>query len=202
MLTIQKLAEVRQVLEEAPHTSLAKLQQRCGFSYGSAHLATKKLHMRPYRCQTVQLLKEPDYAARRRYCKWFLNLLEEEGFSVSDRLFFTDEAWFRLDDHVNNQNSRNWSTTNPREVHEKPLHSEKVGVWCAISRKRIVRPLFFDTTITAVKYQEILMQFISLLEPEERDCWFQQDGAPAHTAISTTEMLEEFFGHRVISRDT
>ncbi|XP_076666554.1 uncharacterized protein LOC143368066 [Andrena cerasifolii] len=176
VLTIEKLAEVRQILEEAPHTSLAKLQQRCGFSYGSVRLATQKLHMRPYRCHTVQLLKEPDYAGRRRYCEWFLDLLEEEEFSVSDRLFFTDEAWFRLDDHVTNQNSRNWSTANSREIREKPLHSAKVGVWCAISRKRIVGPHFFDTTITAGR------------------------GTGAHST-STTEMLEEFFGHRAISRD-
>ena len=148
----------------------------------------------------VQQLKEPDYEARRRYCKWFLNFLEVEGVSVPDKLFFTDEAWFHLDGQVNNQNSRSWCTANPREIREKPLHSAKISVWCAISRKRIVGPLFFDTTITAGRYQELVYQFISLLEPEERRCWFQQDGAPAHTAGSTMAMLEEFSGEKIISQ--
>jgi hypothetical protein len=48
-----------------------------------------------------------------------------------------------------------------------PLHSQKIGCWCAISRKRIVGPIFFSETATAGKYQEIKMQFISLLKEEE-----------------------------------
>ncbi|KDR23995.1 hypothetical protein L798_07934 [Zootermopsis nevadensis] len=42
------------------------------------------------------------------------------------------------------------------------------------------------------------MQFIALLEETERVCWFQQDGATAHTASSTLAMLAEFLGDRVI----
>jgi hypothetical protein len=45
------------------------------------------------------------------------------------------------------------------------------------------------------------MDFISLLEVDEQDCWFQQDGATAHTANSTTQMSSEFFGGRIISRN-
>jgi hypothetical protein len=45
------------------------------------------------------------------------------------------------------------------------------------------------------------MNLISLLEVDEQDCCFQQDGAVAHTAISTMQMLSEFFGGRVISRN-
>jgi hypothetical protein len=37
------------------------------------------------------------------------------------------------------------------------------------------------------------------LEVDEQDCWFQQDGAAAHTANSTMQMLREFFGGRIIS---
>jgi hypothetical protein len=45
------------------------------------------------------------------------------------------------------------------------------------------------------------MNFISLLEFDEHDCCFQQDGAAAHTANSTMQMLSEFFSGRVISRN-
>jgi hypothetical protein len=44
------------------------------------------------------------------------------------------------------------------------------------------------------------MNFISLLEVDEQDCWFQQDGATAHTADSIMQMLSEFFGGRIIFR--
>jgi hypothetical protein len=45
------------------------------------------------------------------------------------------------------------------------------------------------------------MNFISLLEIDEQDCWFQQDKATAHTANSTMQMLSEFFGGRIISQN-
>ncbi len=53
----------------------------------------------------------------------------------------------------------------------------KVGVWCTINRQWIVGPIFFTATITSDVYVDILMQFIALLEEDERECIFQQDGA-------------------------
>jgi hypothetical protein len=67
---------------------------------------------------------------------------------------------------------------NPHTFHERPLHSVKVGVWCAVSRRMIIGPIFFSETVTAEGYQEMIMNFISLLEVEQ-DCWLQQDGATA-----------------------
>ena len=59
---------------------------------------------------------------------------------------------------------------------QKPLHSQKIGVWCAVSRKRIVRPLFFKSTVDVSVYRELIQQFVALLEVNERYSWFQQDG--------------------------
>jgi hypothetical protein len=55
--------------------------------------------------------------------------------------------------------------------------------------------------ITAECYQELIMNFISLLEADKQDYWFQQDGAMVHIANSTMQMLNEFFGGRIISRN-
>jgi hypothetical protein len=60
--------------------------------------------------------------------------------------------------------------------------------------------LFFETTINAETYQELIQQFIALLQVHERNCWFQQDSAIAHTTASTIEILHEFFGKNVISK--
>jgi hypothetical protein len=60
--------------------------------------------------------------------------------------------------------------------------------------------LFFETTINAEAYQELIQQFIALLQVDERKCWFQQDCATAHIAASTTEILHEFFGENIISK--
>jgi hypothetical protein len=36
-----------------------------------------------------------------------------------------------------------WASENPRAIHEEPLHSVKIGVWCAVSRVLIVGPVIF-----------------------------------------------------------
>jgi hypothetical protein len=69
-----------------------------------------------------------------------------------------------------------------------------------ISRRRIIGPLFFETTINAEAYQGLIQQFIALLQVDERNCWFQHDSITAHTATSTMEILHEFFGENVISK--
>ncbi len=48
-------------------------------------------------------------------------------------------------------------------------------------------------------YHNIITQFVPLLEPDERDCIFQQDGATTHTARLTTEFLREFFGEWLLN---
>jgi hypothetical protein len=86
-------------------------------------------------------------------------------------------------------------------VHEKPLHDKKLGVWDAISRRRIVGHLFFEETVNSKRYFSMLHDFIGLLEEDEITySWFQQDGANAHTA-NCMELLNEIFGERVISRN-
>jgi hypothetical protein len=60
--------------------------------------------------------------------------------------------------------------------------------------------LLFETSINAEAYQELIQQFIALLQVDEGNCWFQQDSATAHTASSTMVILHEFFGENVISK--
>jgi hypothetical protein len=78
------------------------------------------------------------------------------------------------------------------------LHPQKIGVWCAISRRRIIVPLLFKTTIIAKAYQELIQQFIALLEVDGRNRWFHQDSSTAHTAAATMEILHEFFSRKLI----
>lgn len=83
--------------------------------------------------------------------------------------FFSDEARFSLKDYVSSQNNHWWSAENPNCQIEKPLHSGKIGVWCGISRNKIIGPLFFTHTINSQNYHELIRQFISLLYREDRN---------------------------------
>ena len=57
-----------------------------------------------------------------------------------------------------------------------------------------------ETSINAEAYQELIQQFIALLQVDERNCRFQQDSATVHTGASTMVILHEFFGENLISK--
>jgi hypothetical protein len=48
--------------------------------------------------------------------------------------------------------------------------------------------------------QNLLTKFISLLEENEQDCWFQYDAAIANTE-NTTSLLKEFSGDCTVRHD-
>jgi len=56
-------------------------------------------------------------------------------------------------------------------------------------------PLFFGQSVAAENYLTVLTQFVALLERmNESECWFQQEGMPAHMA-RTTAFSQDFHGH-------
>ncbi|CAH1379308.1 unnamed protein product [Tenebrio molitor] len=59
----------------------------------------------------------------------------------------------------------------------------KVGVWIAVSRRRLIGPIFFHQTINAERYRELILnEFINQLDDEELQYgYFQQDGVTPHT---------------------
>ncbi len=78
---------------------------------------------------------------------------------------FTDEAHFDLFGNVNRQNMRYYSETNPLQTIEKPLHSSRVTVWCAVLGKAIIGPYFFQNDagqaviVNAQRYLMVLKEF-------------------------------------------
>jgi hypothetical protein len=92
---------------------------------------------------------------------------------------------------------------NPHEIMEKPLHDQKVLARCAISRSRIIGPIFFEDTVYSELYcEQILYPFIGNLNEDVivRGC-FQQDGATPHMAHVSMPLLCDVLGERLISRD-
>jgi len=141
---------------------LRKLRAKTGISLGSAHTALwNMLKFYPFRMQVFHELIPGDSVKRVNYCRWFKNLIRG-NIGVLDQVCFTDEAWFHLSGYVNTQNYRKWITENPHNYTETPLHPQKIGMWCAISRRRIIGTLFFETSINAEAYEELIQQFIVL----------------------------------------
>jgi len=156
--------------------------------------------LKVYRVTIVQELKPLDTQKRMAYCEWFMNVFGEDD-ELLDITWYSDEAWFHLSGYVNSQNTRIWATEHPHEIHEVPLHSEKTRVLCAISRRRIIGPIFFHETLNTARYLEIFNEFVDQLDDAElRNCYFQQDVATRHTSNESMAEIESFFDDRIISK--
>lgn len=207
--TAENVERLRDAVNRNPRRSIRKHAAVLGIKKSSVHTILKKIiHFHPYKIQIVQKLRPNDYPSRRTFAQQML-----QSFPSNHRLsniFFSDEAHFHLDGYVNKQNYRYWAPNNPHNKHSKSLHTQKVTVWCAISGSSIIGPYFFEdavgrsVTVSSVNYCEMIQNFFL---PRLQNCpfvnrntWFQQDGATAHTARITIEMLRNCFPEKFISR--
>ncbi|XP_012059065.1 PREDICTED: uncharacterized protein LOC105622255 [Atta cephalotes] len=91
---------------------------------------------------------------------------------------------------------------------EKPMHPQRVTVWCGFWSGGIIRPFFFENeqeaavTVNNERYRAMLNEFLlpKFEEEDTDDIWFQQDGAPCHTA-NAIDLLRTVFENRIISRN-
>ena len=95
------------------------------------------LHLHPYKMMLAQELNQQVWETRRILCQEILDSVSPDVVE-----WRSDEAHFHLSDTVNKQNFGYWAPENPRELHQKPLHSPKVTVWDTISSLGTVRPYF------------------------------------------------------------
>lgn len=197
--TPEIVADVAERMEQSPRKSIRRLAQEINLSYGTCQKILKEnLNLYSYRINVVQELFQRDFPARIEYCQWFLNNLNNNN--TLDLTFFTDEAWFYLSGYINKQNMRIWSSENPHEFIQSPLHSQKIGVWLAVSRRRIFGPVFFEGTINAERYRNNLLEpfFQNLYDDELLHGYFQQDNATAHKTRESLTRIREFYDNRVI----
>lgn len=165
------------------------------------------LNVYPYKIQFVQELVPADYRTRLAYSIQIQELARREPYVINN-LIMGDEAHFHLNGFVNKQNMRFWGTTNPRIIHQRCLHPVKVTVWCGVHTERVLGPYFFEDdaesalTVNGERYREMLVNFVRPEVENMPEVWWQQDGATAHTARQTIELLRQIFGRRIISRNS
>ncbi|CAI6356266.1 unnamed protein product [Macrosiphum euphorbiae] len=203
----ENVDRVRAAFFVSPRRSARRHAVTLGMSRRSLHrILRNDLKFHPYKIMIVQQLKEGDFVQRREFCRLMDEIYTENGDAT---VFMTDEAHFHLNGYVNVQNCRYWASENPHELHQRPLHSLKVTVWCGISKMGIIGPYFFEeegtaVTVTSVRYVEMLNNFLrpelERRQVDMREIWFQQDGATAHTARASMEVVRQMFPGHVISR--
>ena len=135
----------------------------------------------------VQQLKDTEKSARSDFCIAMQQKMEDDGFD--DRLVFSDDATFHVSGKVSKHNTLIRVTENPHELLEHQRDSPKVTVFCAMLKKAVYGPFFFERAgVNGDTYLDMLENWLmdNLSENESGDFIFQQDGRH-HTGASGLE---------------
>ncbi|GFS75525.1 PPDK_N domain-containing protein, partial [Nephila pilipes] len=163
----------------------------------------KELELSPYKIQVTQPLKEDHTQRRSEFAQLMLEKLQTGEIDVK-KIWFSDEAYFTLDGHLNKQNYRYWGRERLEITVVRSLHPKKFLVWCATSSHGVFGPIFIDGTLSAANYRKFLdEEFIPFLHGHDlvQGHWFMQDGARPHRTADVFEVLNEHFSDRIIGLD-
>lgn len=193
--------QLKDLFSDNPSLSIRKATAITGISYGSVRSILKDdLHLKPYKLHEWHELKEGDYQKRVTFADFFKSLPK----NALSFLICCDKAYFYLVPPINSQNDRMWLESKPSDKIERPLHDEKVLVWCAISCGQAYGPYFFQESVNQHNYLEMLRDFFW-----KRHCqvsnfqkyYFAQDGATPHTANIVQKYLKSKFSNRFIDKE-
>lgn len=197
---------VRELIEENPKTPHRKAAQALNIHESTVlRILHKDLHLKSYKTHVSQNLKPTDMTKRLAFAREIIRLIDA-GQLNPHKIWFSDESHFDLEGYINKQNDRTWGRDNPRELQTKKAHPSRVTVWCAISAYGIIGPYYFNSTVRAGSYTEMLTTFflptVLGLEATDDHFWFQQDGARPHRTRPIFETLTEVFDSRLIALDS
>ena len=94
-----------------------------------------------------------------------MNVLHNDDLN---HILMMDETNFLLCGNVNSPNCSYWTNKNARNIHQKPLHSQKSTVWYGVAFFGVIGPYFFEdeagraVTTNSTRYTEMLRIFLEL----------------------------------------
>ena len=154
--TPRNVDRVREAIIRSPRCSAGRHSAELGISQSTVQrIVHKDLAFQPYKIMTVQQLNPRDYQQRLSFFQTMLDMFEENEDLT---LIVSDEVHFHLNGAVYKQNFRYWALENSRELHQRPLYSPKVTVWCGLGKcGGIFGPFFFEegeetATVTSDHY--------------------------------------------------
>ncbi|GFY47670.1 putative DD41D transposase [Trichonephila inaurata madagascariensis] len=207
--SVENITTVETSVANDPNQSIPRRSQELGIAKTTLWRNLRKdLTLHPYKIRLTQELKPMDHSKGRTFSDWALEKMRQDD-QFHRKIIFSDEAHFWLNGFVNKQNMRYWAGENPHVLNEKPLHPQKITVWCGLHAGGIIGPYFFvddsgrHVTVNGDRYRAMIIDYFwPELEYMDLDSmWFQQDGATSHTAHVTIDLLKNKFDERVISRN-
>jgi hypothetical protein len=156
--------------------------------------------LKMYRPRLLHGLLEDNPDCRLQFCEVVLND-ERQGNGIVDKITWSDKAHFKFSGAVNRHNCVHYATKSPHVTIDGQFNQLGITVWAVISRKGVLGPIFFHTTVTHNLYLNMLRDTVLpqlQREHDNDDFLFQQDGAPLHYAITVRKFLNERLPNRWI----
>lgn len=198
-------AEVLELVEENPGTSISAISRRTGIPQKSVHRILKRHELYPYHYQRVQTLMPRDSAKRVTFCRTMLRKMREDPMFF-DNILWSDESTCRKDGFLNLHNLHSWQLENPRLIREDRSQIQfKINLWTGIIGGRIIGPFELPETLNGERYLHFLTNALPELlrdvPPEtQNQMWLQNDGCPAHYAVIVRNYLNNTYPDRWIGR--
>ena len=199
--TPDNIERVEEFYSEHPTISTRRAAQALDISRTSLmRIIRTKLKLFPYKIQVFQQLTQYDMDRRLEFASTLIDKILDKSIR-SRRIWFSDEAHFRLTGYVNKQNYRFWAKENPRIFETTTMKPQRITVWCAISERGIFGPVFIDQNVNGRLYKQLLRsKFIPFAQGINavEGYWFMQDGALPHRTNEVLDFLDEHFPNRVL----
>lgn len=194
--------EVTTSVRDDPQLSIRRRSDELQVKPGTLYNILKKdLGYKNWRPTKVQFLSDEDRLNRVQCCQQILDKYDNNV--RRNKLFFSDECAVYAEGRGSNIRLSFWSKENPHFYEQVRQHPPSVMVWAAMSAKHLIGPFFLDGSVTSEQYIRMLQtQFIPALEEKGilLSSHFQQDGAPAHTALATRNYLMQTFQDRWVGK--
>ncbi|OXU21442.1 hypothetical protein TSAR_005419, partial [Trichomalopsis sarcophagae] len=127
-----RLLAVLAMVHQNPRISTRQIERELGVPRNTAHRLLRSVNYHPYHITLVQELSEADYELRVHFCRWALEMLDQNP-DFFWNVCFSDEATFISNGSLNRHNCHYWSPENPhwyREVLNQ--HRWSLHVWVGI----------------------------------------------------------------------
>lgn len=190
---------VKESVRDEPTKSIRRMSDELNVDKSTVHRILKKdLALKAWKPTKVQFLSGDDHADRVRCCNAIL--LAYPTMYQFRKLFFSDECAIYVTGKL--ENVVFWSAENPHFHQQVSQYPPSLMIWAAISNAHLIGPYFVQGTMTSERYIAMLKEkFIPDLERRGiRDCHFQQDGAPSHTALATRSFLNVKFPNKWVGK--
>jgi DNA-binding Lrp family transcriptional regulator len=208
--TLQVRDKIKKRLTRNPRQSLRSLSKKINLKRETVRRIVKNaLKLKPYKLQKAHLLTDKMKTIRLERAKVLLGLATN---GVHQRIVFSDEKIFTIEQSFNRQNDRMWLRDVQEEDSEarkvcRTQNPESVMVWAGITGNGKTSLVFIDkgVKVDQVIYRNKILADVLLPWSKQHfgnNHWiFQQDSAPAHKAAKTQTWCREHFPGFISSQE-